>query len=116
MEPNSGVSQYPLFLLTLLWGYPFSEQLWGADFSELNTVLSIFGAEDQQILKEDVLEFEAALNSLDIENEITFYDGVGHAFVSEDNYNKPGPAMDAWQQTLAFLEANLMGSREDAAK
>jgi carboxymethylenebutenolidase len=79
-------------------------------------VLGIFGAEDQQILKQDVLEFEAALNSLDIENEITIYDGVGHAFVNEDNYNKPGPAMDAWQQTLAFLETNLKGGQEEAAK
>ncbi len=78
-------------------------------------VLGIFAAEDQQILEEDVLEFEAALNSLDIENEITIYPDVGHAFVNEDNYNKPGPAMDAWQQTLAFLETNLKGSREEAA-
>jgi dienelactone hydrolase len=70
-------------------------------------VLGIFGAEDQQILKVDVLEFEAALNTLNIENGITIYGGVGHAFVNEDDYNKPGPAMDAWQQSMAFLEPNL---------
>jgi carboxymethylenebutenolidase len=67
-------------------------------------VLGIFGEEDQSIFTEDVLEFEAALNSLDIPNEITIYEGVGHAFLNEDNYDQPGTAMQAWQQTLAFLE------------
>ena len=70
-------------------------------------VLGIFGANDASIPTADVLEFEAALNSLDIPNEITIYDGVGHAFLNEENYNQPGPAGDAWQQTLAFLETNL---------
>ncbi|MCO5184952.1 MAG: dienelactone hydrolase family protein [Anaerolineae bacterium] len=70
-------------------------------------VLGIFGEEDQQIFVEDVIEFEAALNTLDIPNEITIYPEVGHAFLNEDNYDEPGTAMDAWQQTLAFLEANL---------
>ncbi len=51
-----------------------------------------------------MLEFEAALNSLDVPNEITIYEGVGHAFLNEENYDQPGTAMDAWQQTLAFLE------------
>ena len=72
-------------------------------------VLGIFGEEDQSIAVADVLEFKAALNSLDIPNEITIYDGVGHAFLTEENYDQPGPAMDAWQQTLRFLDENLKG-------
>ncbi|MDJ0754518.1 MAG: dienelactone hydrolase family protein [Ardenticatenaceae bacterium] len=70
-------------------------------------VLGIFGAEDTSIPTQEVLEFEAALNSLNIENEITIYDGVGHAFLTEENYNEAGAAGDAWQQTLAFLEENI---------
>jgi carboxymethylenebutenolidase len=70
-------------------------------------VLGIFAEEDNTVFTEDILEFEAALNSLDIENEITIYPGVGHAFITAENYNQPGPAGDAWQQTLAFLKANL---------
>ena len=70
-------------------------------------VLGIFGAEDQQIFVEDVLEFETALNSLAIANEVTIYEGVGHAFLSEDNFEEPGTAGDAWQQTLEFLATNL---------
>jgi dienelactone hydrolase len=40
-------------------------------------------------------------------HEITIYSGVGHGFLDEENYNQPGTPGDAWQQTLAFLEANL---------
>jgi carboxymethylenebutenolidase len=70
-------------------------------------VLGIFAEEDNTIFPEEILEFEAALNSLAVENEITIYPGVGHAFITEENYDQPGPAGDAWQQTLAFLEKNL---------
>ena len=70
-------------------------------------VFGVFGEEDQQILPADVLEFEANLNTLNIENEITIYPGVGHAFLTEENYNQPGTAMEAWQQTLAFLNETL---------
>lgn len=78
--------------------------------TDAQPVLGIFAEEDNTIFPEDVLEFEAALNSLDIENEITIYPNVGHAFVNENNYNQPGPAGDAWAQTLLFLEDNLAGA------
>lgn len=70
-------------------------------------VLGIFGEEDSSIPTADVLEFEAALNTLDIPNQITIYPDVGHAFLNEENYKEPGAAGDAWQQTLVFLEENL---------
>lgn len=70
-------------------------------------VLGVFGEEDQSIPTADVLEFEAALNSLNISNEVTIYPGVGHAFLTEENYNQPGAAGEAWQQTLQFLAANF---------
>ena len=70
-------------------------------------VLGIFAEDDQIVFAEDVIEFEAALNSLNIPNQITIYPDVGHAFVTHENYNEPGPAMQAWQETLQFLDANL---------
>jgi carboxymethylenebutenolidase len=76
---------------------------------EAQPVSGIFGEEDRSIPTQEVLEFEGALNSLNIENEITIYPGVGHAFLNEDNYNRPGEAGDAWQQTLLFLAENLGG-------
>jgi carboxymethylenebutenolidase len=81
-----------------------------APLTDGQPVLGIFAEEDNTIFPEEVIEFEAALNSLDIKNEITIYPGVGHAFLNEDNYNKPGPAGDAWNQTLQFLEENLRDS------
>jgi carboxymethylenebutenolidase len=70
-------------------------------------VLGIFGEEDRSIPTADVIEFEAALNSLNIPNEVTIYPGVGHAFLTEENYNEPGAAGEAWQQTLQFLSENF---------
>lgn len=76
-------------------------------FTDGQAVLGIFGEEDQQIFVDDVIEFEAALNSLDINNQITIYPAVGHAFLNEENYNQSGAAGDAWQETLIFLDENL---------
>src|SRR5690606_28464284 len=72
-------------------------------------VLGIFGEQDQQISVDDVLEFESALNTLDIPNQITIYPGVGHAFITEENFDQPGAAGEAWQQALDFLARNFMG-------
>lgn len=72
-------------------------------------VLGIFGEEDRQIAVEDVLEFESALNTLEIPNEITIYPGVGHAFITEENFDQPGTAGDAWQQAVDFLARNFKG-------
>jgi carboxymethylenebutenolidase len=58
--------------------------------TEAQPVLGIFAEEDNTIFPEEVLEFEATLNSLDIENEITIYEDVGHAFVTAENYDRPG--------------------------
>jgi carboxymethylenebutenolidase len=75
---------------------------------EAQPVLGIFAEDDQQILTADVLEFEAALTSLNIVNQITIYPGVGHGFINEENFNQPGTAGNAWQEAIAFLHDNLM--------
>lgn len=74
---------------------------------EAQPVLGVFAEEDQQIFVEEVLEFEAALNSLDIENQVTIYPDVGHAFITEENFNQPGIAGDAWQEAVDFLDENF---------
>ncbi len=70
-------------------------------------VLGIFGAEDAQIPVAEVEAFAAALDQLGVENTVTIYPGVGHAFLNAENYNEPGPPGEAWQQTLAFLAESL---------
>lgn len=70
-------------------------------------VLGIFGEEDAQIPVAEATAFEAALETLAIPHEVTVYPGVGHAFLTAENYDQPGPAGEAWQQTLDFLSRNL---------
>jgi carboxymethylenebutenolidase len=96
-----------LALTVIYYGAVVTDPNLLAPLTDGQPVLGIFAEEDNTIFPEEVLEFEAALNSLDIENEITIYPGVGHAFVTEDNYNEPGPAGNAWAQTLVFLHKNL---------
>jgi len=71
-------------------------------------VLGIFAELDQGIPPEQVNEFEAALNDLDIPNDIYIYPDVHHAFAnpSGERY-APEASMDAWQKTIEFLEMNL---------
>ncbi len=71
-------------------------------------VLGVFGDQDQVIPLSEVEAFKTSLNQLGVQNEIYIYPGVGHAFANPSNPNfAPEPTADAWQKTLAFLEANL---------
>jgi carboxymethylenebutenolidase len=70
-------------------------------------VLGIFGEEDQQIPVRQVRAFEQALSAAGIEHQVTVYPGVGHAFVQPGTLAVPGPAQDAWAETLAFLDRHL---------
>jgi len=70
-------------------------------------LLGIFGAEDAQIPVAEVRRFAAALETAGVPHQVTIYPGVGHAFLSSENYAEPGPAGEAWQEMLAFLNANL---------
>ena len=69
-------------------------------------VLGIYGQEDGNIPVTEVRNFEDALNSRNVENTITVYDGVGHAFVKSDTY-KSGTAREAWDQMVDFLNRNV---------
>lgn len=71
-------------------------------------VLGIFGEEDTSIPPSAVQSFEAALNELNIKNEIYIYPGAGHAFANPtgNNYAKE-ETQDAWRKTLEFLQKHL---------
>lgn len=71
-------------------------------------VLGIFAGEDQSISVESVNQFDRALDSLGVINEIYIYPGVGHAFANPSGMNyAPTETLDAWQKTVVFLEKNL---------
>ena len=70
-------------------------------------VLGIYGEQDTGIPLEQVQGFEQAMQARGIQHQMTVYPGVGHAFVHMDTLSVPGPAQDAWNQMLDFLENSL---------
>ena len=70
-------------------------------------VLGIFGEQDQSIPVSQVNGFKLAMDARGINNQVTIYPGVGHAFVHADNITAPGAAQDAWRELLDFLAATL---------
>ena len=79
------------------------------ELSKINwPILGVFAELDSGIPPETVNKFESALNEVGIENDITIYPGVNHAFAnpSGDIY-APQESKDAWQKTLLFFEQNL---------
>lgn len=71
-------------------------------------VLGVFGEQDASIPVENVRAFEAALDGLQVENEVYVYPGVGHAFANPSGANyAPAETEDAWKKTLDFLGRHL---------
>lgn len=71
-------------------------------------VLGIFGGADQSIPVSQVRAFDAALTEAGVPHEITVYEGQPHAFVQDAQGVRSGGAQaEAWNQMLAFLDANL---------
>jgi carboxymethylenebutenolidase len=67
-------------------------------------VLGIFGAEDQAPSPEQVAGFDAGLEAAGIDREITIYEGVGHAFVTDiEAIRRGGPQGEAWTQFVTWL-------------
>ena len=96
-------AKYPLSSTIIYYGRLVSDP---DELSKIKwPVLGIFGDQDDSIPVENVTNFESALDSLGIPNEIYVYDGVGHAFAnpSRDSY-APEQTADAWNKTLSFLK------------
>ena len=95
--------KYPLSSTIIYYGRLVSDP---DELSKIKwPVLGIFGDQDDSIPVENVTNFESALDSLGIPNEIYVYEGVGHAFAnpSRDSY-APEQTADAWNKTLSFLK------------
>jgi len=74
-------------------------------------VLGIYGDLDTRPGKKDAEKFETALNAKGINNTISMYKNVGHAFVNEVAHEKasaPGheEAVKAWDEVVAFMKSS----------
>jgi carboxymethylenebutenolidase len=71
-------------------------------------VLGVFGADDTMIPLSEVAALEAGLTAAGIPNEITIYEGEGHAFItSVEEIKKGGNQGKAWQQLRTFLASSF---------
>ncbi len=103
-----GTRQPQLAATALFYGSLITDPAQLGALAEAAPVLGIFGADDFSIPPEQVRQFEQTLATQGIEHQITIYPGVNHGFANQDSaITTPGPAMDAWQETLDFLAANL---------
>jgi carboxymethylenebutenolidase len=68
-------------------------------------VLGVFGAEDRAPSPDQVAQFEAGLEAAGVDHEVTIYNGVGHAFVTDMAAIEQGGAPgQAWNQFVTWLE------------
>jgi carboxymethylenebutenolidase len=72
-------------------------------------ILGLFGGQDKGITPDDVKKFEAQMKELRKSIEVRIYPDAGHAFENPNNKNgyRAEDAADAWQRTVAFLDAHL---------
>lgn len=74
-------------------------------------VLGIFGDKDTSIPVATVQQFDAALDTIGVQNEVHIYPGVGHAFANPSGASyAPNETKDAWEKTLTFLNKALKAS------
>lgn len=88
-------------------GGPIQEASQLGSMKEAGPVLGIYGKEDGGIPVEQVRKFEQAMESRGVENTITVYPGVGHAFVKSNTYRNGGAPEQAWNQMVTFLRTTL---------
>lgn len=70
-------------------------------------ILGIFGEDDASIPVDDVRAMDILMDEVGLNHEISIYPGVGHAFVTDENYDEPGAAGQAWDQLLEFFATEL---------
>jgi carboxymethylenebutenolidase len=72
-------------------------------------VIGFFGQDDTNPSPADVKTIDAELTRLGKPHEFHMYDGAGHAFLNFTNAerHRSGPAKDAWEKMLGFLDRHL---------
>ena len=103
---NLGLNNEDMDATVIYYGHLVTEP---EELSKIDwPVLGIFAELDQGITPDTVKEFESSLNEVGVENDITIYPEVNHAFAnpSGDRY-APEESKDAWNKTLEFFEQNL---------
>lgn len=106
---NHGIANSDIDAVITLYGSTLADtSMYGALLDDdAPPVLGIFGGADPSIPMEEVNAFEMALDEAGIQNTVTVYDGMNHAFVQPDAINEAGAPQEAWQEILEFLETTF---------
>jgi carboxymethylenebutenolidase len=77
-------------------------------------IAGFFGNEDANPSPADVDKIEAQLEKYHKPREFYRYDGAGHAFLNFTNpaTYREGPARDAWDKLIPFLQRHLHANRQ----
>lgn len=70
-------------------------------------VLGIFGDKDTSIPATQRQGFKDALATRNARYAESVYTGVGHAFLKDEDVDKPGAARQAWKQVITFFQDEL---------
>jgi carboxymethylenebutenolidase len=82
-----------------------NNDLWGELGIDGTKVLGIYGADDDNPSPDEARGFQRALNARNISNNVTIYDGVGHAFVNpKDHRSGKSQPVQAWDQVVSFMK------------
>lgn len=106
---NHGIANPDIDAVITLYGSTLADaSMYGALLNaDAPPVLAIFGDADPSIPLDEVDAFETALNAAGIQNTVTIYDGMNHAFVQPDAIQEAGASQEAWQEILRFFETHL---------
>jgi carboxymethylenebutenolidase len=88
-------------------GGPIQDAAQLGSMKDAGPVLGIYGKEDGGIPVEQVRKFEDAMEARGVENTVTVYPRVGHAFVKSNTYRNGGAPEQAWNQMVNFLKTTL---------
>jgi carboxymethylenebutenolidase len=69
-------------------------------------ILALQGGADEGIPHEDNLEFEQALRTMGKEYELIEFEGAPHSFFDRKQEEFQAASDEAWQRTLAFIQAH----------
>ena len=69
-------------------------------------ILALMGGDDPSIPLERVEEFEAALNTVGVINEVLVYPGAPHSFFDRRYEEFADESADAWRRILEFIETH----------
>ena len=99
--------QQDLDAVVSLYGTTYDKRKDLEAFAEDVPLLAIYGEEDQSISADAAREMDVLMDEVGLDHQVSIYPGVGHAFVTDENYDEASAAGDAWAELVNFFAVHL---------